>query len=100
MDPFIDLDKYYPSMKTTMWKNSDLKNLISKMATISTVATNGVFTLLTRQNFSTNLKPCERYFFGTPCNILREKKSKIVRVTARSIWVGMPHKYRTIHDFF
>ena len=32
-----------------------------------------------------NLKLRVRYFFGTHCNILRGKKSKIVRVTFRSI---------------
>ena len=41
MDYFIDLDKYYPNVKTEMWKNNDLKNVIAKIATISTVATNG-----------------------------------------------------------
>ena len=43
MDYFIDLDKYYPSIKTKMSK-IDFKNVIAKMATISTVATNGAST--------------------------------------------------------
>ena len=47
VDYFIDLDKYYRSIKMKMWKNNDLKNLIAKMATISTVATNGASTLCT-----------------------------------------------------
>ena len=45
MDYFIDLDKYYPNIETTMWKNNDSKNVIAKMATISTVATKGASTL-------------------------------------------------------
>ena len=32
-----------------MWKNSDLKNVMVKMATISTVATNGASTLVKMQ---------------------------------------------------
>ena len=42
----MDLDQYYQSVKTKMWKNNDLKNVLAKMATISTVATNGASTLL------------------------------------------------------
>ena len=38
-------DKYHPSIKTKMWKNNDLKSLIAKTATISTMATNGASTL-------------------------------------------------------
>ena len=30
-------------------------------------------------------------FFGIPYNILRGKKSKIVSLTARSIWAGVPY---------
>ena len=41
--------------------------------------------ILTPNNFSKNLKLCVRYFFRT--------KSKIVRVTSRSICAGMPHIY-------
>ena len=33
MNYFIELDKYYPSIKTKMWKNNELKNVIAKMAT-------------------------------------------------------------------
>ena len=47
--------------------------------------------ILTPKFFSIHLKPRVRYSFGTPFNILRGKKSKILRVTARSIWVGMTH---------
>ena len=47
MDYFIDLDKYYPNIKTKMWKNNDLKNARAKMATISAVATNSASTLYT-----------------------------------------------------
>ena len=47
--------------------------------------------ILTPQIFSKNLKFRAQYFFGTHYDILRGKKPKIVRVTARSIWVGMPH---------
>ena len=46
MDNFIDLDKYYPNIRTKIWKNNDLKNVIAKMATIRTVATNGASTQL------------------------------------------------------
>ena len=42
---FIDLDKYYSSIKTKMWKNNSLKNLIAKMAT------NGASTLLLKNIF-------------------------------------------------
>ena len=45
MDDFIDLDKYYPNIMRKRWKNNDLINVITKMATISTVATNGTSTL-------------------------------------------------------
>ena len=45
MDYFTDLDKYYPSIETKMWKSNDLRNVIEKMATISRVATNGASTL-------------------------------------------------------
>ena len=48
--------------------------------------------ILTPKNISKNLKLRIWYFFGTPYNILRGKKLKIVRVTARSIWAEMLHK--------
>ena len=41
--------------------------------------------------FLKHLKLYVRYFFETPYNILGGKKSKIVRVTARSIWNEIPH---------
>ena len=50
--------------------------------------------ILTPKNFSKHLKLRIRYFFGKPYYV--EKKSKIVRVTARSIWAGMPH----VHSLF
>ena len=34
-----------------MWKNNDLKNVIEKMPTVSTVTTNGASTLLLYENF-------------------------------------------------
>ena len=49
--------------------------------------------IFTPKFFSKNLKLRVRYFFGTPYNILRTKKSKIVTVTVRSISLGMPCMY-------
>ena len=46
MHYFIDSDKYYPNIKTKMWKNNDFKTVMAKMATISTVATYGASTLI------------------------------------------------------
>ena len=41
---------------TLVWKNNDLKNVIAKMATISTVATNGASTLhITKQKLFSKL---------------------------------------------
>ena len=45
MDYSIELDKYDPGMKMKMWKNNDLQNVVVKMATIGTVATNDASTL-------------------------------------------------------
>ena len=47
--------------------------------------------VLTPEIFSTNPKLRLRYFFGMPYTVLRGKKSKLVRVTVRSIWVAVPH---------
>ena len=47
--------------------------------------------IVTLNFFSKNLKLHVRYFYGTSYNILRRKKSKMARVTARSIWTEMPH---------
>ena len=48
------------------------------------------------QKISRNLKLRVRYFFGPPTTYYVGKKSKIVRVMARSIWAGKPHMF-TIH---
>ena len=46
--------------------------------------------------FFQNIKLRVRYFFGMPWYILRGKKSKIERVTARSILAEMPHRHLKI----
>ena len=49
---------------------------------------------MTPKNFSKNLKLRVRYFLlGRPSTDYVQKKIKIVRVTARSIWAGMRHIY-------
>ena len=55
-----------------MWKNNDLKKLIAKMATISTVATNGASTLLLPHRFH------KVFFFEELCFlILASSQSKL-----------------------
>ena len=56
MDYFIDSDKYYPNIKTKMWKNNDFKTVMAKMATISTVVCVGA-----QGCIYTNLCFCLRY---------------------------------------
>ena len=55
--------------------------------------------------FSKNLKLRIQYFLGRPIIYYVGKKTKIVRVTARSIWAGMPHihvilNFRFDHTYF
>ena len=53
--------------------------------------------ILTLKIFSKNLKLHVWYCFGTLFNILRGKKSKMVRITARSIWAGISHIFHNIN---
>ena len=56
--------------------------------------------ILTPKKVSKNLKLLVRYFFsGRPKTYYVEKKSSIMRVTARSIWAGMPHIYIYIYIY-